>query len=385
MILFIAFLVIALSLLLLYNNFSKNKNSVYICGFLVIMAVNAMLHYFVILYPTAFWFAIFFGHPIPLFYLAGPFLYFYTRNTLKNTVKLKKSDYLHFLPFAISFISIAPYYFSNFDAKLSAAQFLIHNPGHIRNYNISWLYPSFVNGLMRPFFLLWYSIICFRLLYKDYKKNKKQDAVFIKWIVVINSIVFFCTLNYATLTVRFYLNGAKATQSLLNNADFNYITAALFSLIPIVLLFFPEILYGMPRSKKKNKTNILPYQHNHESLIGTATVILNFVMDEKNLLNPDFSIDDIGTALNLKKKEVLYCFHVILNTKFTTLKRELRVDLAKKELSNGGLKSFSMEAVWIKSGFSSKTSFFVAFKQVTGLTPLEYLKSIEKQETPACK
>jgi AraC-like DNA-binding protein len=63
----------------------------------------------------------------------------------------------------------------------------------------------------------------------------------------------------------------------------------------------------------------------------------------------------------------------------------LRVDLAKKELSNGGLKSFSMEAVWIKSGFSSKTSFFVAFKQVTGLTPLEYLKSIEKQETPAYK
>ena len=63
--------------------------------------------------------------------------------------------------------------------------------------------------------------------------------------------------------------------------------------------------------KKKNKTNILPYQHNHESLIGTATVILNFVMDEKNLLNPDFSIDDIGTALNLKKKRspILFSCH----------------------------------------------------------------------------
>jgi hypothetical protein len=44
---------------------------------------------------------------------------------------------------------------------------------------------------------------------------------------------------------------------------------------------------------------------------------------------------------------------------------------------NGKLLSHSMEGVWIKSGFSSKTSFFVSFKEVTGMTPLEYLKSLE--------
>jgi YesN/AraC family two-component response regulator len=73
----------------------------------------------------------------------------------------------------------------------------------------------------------------------------------------------------------------------------------------------------------------------------------------------------------------MYCFNAILKTKFTTLKKELRVEIAKKEIMNGKLLSHSMEGVWIKSGFSSKTSFFVSFKEVTGMTPLEYLKSLE--------
>jgi AraC-like DNA-binding protein len=44
--------------------------------------------------------------------------------------------------------------------------------------------------------------------------------------------------------------------------------------------------------------------------------------------------------------------------------------------------SHSMEGIWTKCGFSSKTNFFVAFKEVTGMTPLEFSKEINNNEIP---
>jgi hypothetical protein len=95
------------------------------------MSLIALSHNFTIFTPNRFWIAIFVGHIIPLFYLSGPFLFFYTRNALKNSTKLSKVDYLHFLPFIISLISIFPYYFIDFDSKLRIAQLIIENPAYL--------------------------------------------------------------------------------------------------------------------------------------------------------------------------------------------------------------------------------------------------------------
>ena len=151
----------------------------------------------------------------------------------------------------------------------------------------------------------------------------------------------------------------------------------LFCLIPIFILIFPEILYGLHKIKKVKKSQWIEYKENHESLEEISVLILEFVKKEENLINPNFMINDICLALGIKSQDVMYCFNAILKTKFTTLKKELRVEIAKKEIMNGKLLSHSMEGVWIKSGFSSKTSFFVSFKEVTGMTPLEYLKSLD--------
>jgi AraC-like DNA-binding protein len=156
----------------------------------------------------------------------------------------------------------------------------------------------------------------------------------------------------------------------------------LFALIPILIVVFPEILYGMHRFKTTSKSKIVIQKDNHESLISTSALILDFVKKKENLQNPDFGISDICKALNISSQDVNYCFSTILNVKFITLKKELRVDLAKKELISGKLLSHSMEGIWTKCGFSSKTNFFVAFKEVTGMTPLEFSKEINKNAIP---
>jgi AraC-like DNA-binding protein len=326
--------------------------------------------------------AIMLGHVAPLFYLAGPFLFFYTRNTLTNTTKLSKLDYLHFLPFVLSLISIFPYYFVDFDAKLRTARLIIEEPSYLFNINLNWLYPSKINLLITPFVFLCYSLYCLFLLWRYISKRKTQifinykEKTIRKWLVSINFIIAVININYSYFTIHFYLNPSLSLQE---RSILAYIIGFLLFVIPIALLNSPQILYGFHKFKKVNKQKKLFCKSGNDSSEMITALILELVKKEENLLNPDFDVDEISKILNIEKEDVLYYFHVVLNKKFITLRKELRVDLAKKEISSGKLLSHSMEGIWMKSGFKSKTSFFVAFKEVTGMTPLEYSKSLEKQ------
>jgi AraC-like DNA-binding protein len=389
MVLFISVVVILLSLFILYNNFSQNKNLLYLCASLIFMCISAILHHFTILSPNRFWIAILLGHSIPIAFLTGPFLYFYTRNTLRVSIRFSKLDCLHLVPFIISLISIFPYYFIDFDIKLSNAQLVIDKPANILEINFSWLYPSFVNVIVRPFILFGYSTACLILVCiqmikkKGLQLNKQQENIAFKWLLIINSIIVLMSLGYGYLTIHFYnLRNTEKSLDIINSSIFAYVLVMLFSLIPMLMIIFPEILYGFHKIKKeKKKSEVIAYKENHAQLVDTSNLILDFVKKEENLLNPDFGIADICKELNLTVQDVQYCFKMILKTKFITLRKELRVDLAKKELIDDKLLTVSMEGVWMNSGFSSKTVFFVAFKDVTGMTPLEYLKSLEKQPT----
>jgi AraC-like DNA-binding protein len=298
-------------------------------------------------------------------------------------MRFSKWDYLHFLPFAISLISIFPYYFRDFDSKLRIAQLLINDPNIILNVNLSWLYPSKINLLVRPIFLLAYALLGFVLAYRFHKKRndlpiKEESRIAVKWLMVINSIVVLVCIGYTNLTIYFYSLPNIASREQINSSLLSYILTMLFALIPILILIFPEILYGMHKFKTSSKSKIVIQKDNHESLVSTSALILDLIKKEENLINPDFNITDICKALNITSQDVNYCFTTILNVKFITLKKELRVDLAKKELISGKLLSHSMEGIWTKCGFSSKTNFFVAFKEVTGMTPLEFSKKINK-------
>ena len=383
MILITSILVVLLCVFLLYNNYWKNKNSIYLCGSLIFMCTTSILHHFAVISPSRFWIAILMGHSIPLAFLTGPFLYLYTRNTLRISMRFSKWDYLHFLPFAITLISIFPYYFKEFDFKLRIAQLLIDDPNNILDVNLSWLYPSKINILVRPVFLLVYALCGLIMSYRFHKKRRdfpinKEEGTAVKWLMAINSIVVLMCIGYTNLTIYFYGLPNIASREQINTSLLSYILTMMFALIPILILIFPEILYGMHNFKTTSKSKIAIKKDNHETFVNTSDLILDFVKKEDNLQNPDFNISDICKALSIKHEDVNYCFNTILNIKFITLKKKLRVDLAKKELISGKLLSHSMEGIWTKCGFSSKTNFFVAFKEVTGMTPLEFSKEVNK-------
>ncbi len=387
MVLSISITVILLSLLLLYNNFSKNKNSLYICGSLICMSIIAILHHFSVIEPNVFWIAIFSGHSLPFGFLIGPFLYFYTRNALAGKIIHRPTDGLHYISFLIVLISIFPYYFTPFDYKLKLAQMLVADANNmITKINFSWLYPSYWNILLRPVFLLTYTVFSIYLIFHKLKQKKipfsfKTSESSLKWLVIINSIFLLISLLYSLLTANFFLRFVQNREEI-NSSPFSYLVYVLMCSLPILMLVFPEILYDVKKNKKPSKPEPVVEADNHEEFVKTTHLILDFLKKEENLANPKLGVTSICSALGLSKEDVDYCFTVVLKTKIAAIKKQLRVELAKEELKKGMLLDHSMEGIWMKAGFTSKTSFFVAFKEVTGLTPLEYVKLVVEETKP---
>lgn len=387
MVLSISITVILLSLLLLYNNFSKNKNSLYICGSLICMSIIAILHHFSVIEPNVFWIAIISGHSLPFGFLIGPFLYFYTRNALAGKIIHRPTDGLHYISFLIVLISIFPYYFTPFDYKLKLAQMLVADANNmITKINFSWLYPSYWNILLRPVFLLTYTVFSIYLIFHKLKQKKipfsfKTSESSLKWLVIINSIFLLISLLYSMLTANFFLRFVQ-NRGEINSSPFSYLVYVLMCSLPILMLVFPEILYDVKKNKKPSKPEPVVEADNHEEFVKTTQLILDFLKKEENFANPKLGVTSICSALGLSKEDVDYCFTVVLKTKIAAIKKQLRVELAKEELKKGMLLDHSMEGIWMKAGFTSKTSFFVSFKEETGMTPLEYVKLVVEETKP---
>jgi methylphosphotriester-DNA--protein-cysteine methyltransferase len=351
------------------------------------MCVIAILHHFTLIEPQVFWIAILSGHSLPIAFLIGPFLYFYTRNALAGSVRFSKSDLIHYLPFLLVLVSIFPYYFTEFSAKQKLAQLLIQDPNNmITEINFSWLYPSYWNILFRPMFLLAYAVYSMAIIFAYLKQKKqkfslKNSESYLKWLVVINTIFLLIGLLYSMLTVHFFLHFIQNREEI-NSSPISNLVYVLLCSLPILMLIFPEILYDVKKNKRPIKKGVVTLDENHEELVSKAQLIVEYLEKEENLADPNLGISSICSALNLTKEEVNYCITVILQTKLATLKKQLRVELAKSELKKGKLLEHSMEGIWMKAGFTSKTSFFVSFKEVTGLTPLEYVKFVVDETKP---
>ena len=73
-------------------------------------------------------------------------------------------------------------------------------------------------------------------------------------------------------------------------------------------------------------------------------------------------------------------FNFEMYIKFTTLRTQLRIKYATNLLDAGQADELSMDGIGKKAGFSTRSNFYNAFKTETGMTPSEYLESMNSNE-----
>lgn len=100
------------------------------------------------------------------------------------------------------------------------------------------------------------------------------------------------------------------------------------------------------------------------------------LLDSQPFLNPKLSLRDLADLVGINEKKLSTLLNQNLNTNFYDYMNDYRIRLFEKRAQNGDLKSLSVLGLATACGFTSKSSFYRAFKKKTGLTPSTYLKKI---------
>lgn len=95
---------------------------------------------------------------------------------------------------------------------------------------------------------------------------------------------------------------------------------------------------------------------------------------EKPYLNPNLRIGDLADKLGVSQYVLSYLFNQHLKIGYYDYVNNYRIEEFKQCVKNEDIDRYTLDALSLRCGFSSRTSFFRYFKKVSGLTPNEYIR-----------
>jgi AraC-like DNA-binding protein len=307
---------------------------------------------------------------MPCFYL-----YFYN---IINEDKFNSKNLLHFLvPFLLGCIYLLSYFVESY--KIELVQKLFFSVSII-------LY-------------LTYAILGFMLLYKNVWNRKTEIKVVQKQNNVIKNWTIFL---FVCLVLILTINVIKSL--IFKNPIFSYnylwISSLVWMSVFVKLILTPEILYGYnflnKTIKKEAKELLLNNVWQIEAkaipiIIGREKILapkINLLLMEylhqieelsfhnQAFRNPDYGLNDLALALNIPVSHINFIFKYHCIESFSDYKKIVRINDAIQLLENGYLNKHKVETLATHVGFASYNTFILAFKSITGVTTLSYLKRI---------
>jgi len=105
--------------------------------------------------------------------------------------------------------------------------------------------------------------------------------------------------------------------------------------------------------------------------------INNLILKRRLYLKPKLSLKMISKQINLSEGYLSQIINSNTDNNFNEYINNMRVENAKKLLLDDEYFKYTITAIGLESGFNTKTSFYNAFKKITGHTPNNYKKLVQ--------
>ena len=395
MLLYLSIFGLIISLIILSYNIRKFQAKLFLGIFFLLLSLYGLNQWVFVYSGSVFALAIFSVNFSSFFFLIGPSFFIYVRSVLKDDASLNRKDLLHILPAIIYLFAAVPHFLTPFSHKMDLAEKILTIPDFIFTYKATLLADLIGPTAMyylRPAHVLFYTIwsVIIFISYLRLNKNKElfQGQVFmIKWL---SALMFFLTglsvgqLAIMILTFLFDKGELFYTVNLVQVISATGLTGLLLS-----PLFFPEILYGLPRipiikdeesgSKDLRLPSVNSFESDYMDLI--AARIEKLISDEQPYLQVDFNIVVLAKLIHTPSHHLAYYFREVRKQSFNDYKNLVRVNHSKNLLVSGKAVGMTLEAIGLLSGFANRISFFRAFKKVEGVSPGQYLTAIKNNES----
>lgn len=395
MLLYITILGFIITFIMFINLRQSNRANRYLFFFFLTNNIYSLAHYATIDSNNEDLIAIMLVNFSPIFVLTGPALYFYVRSLLRDDYKLRRIDLLHFIPFLIYFINISGYLFSSYEHKLEFARRLIMNPAELINVEHLFI-PGVITFLTRPFLATGYVLASASIVFKYYRNStfvEKQHTLIFKWLsfLLVTSLLIYVNFFLFSIMAIKETDYALAAQT---GKYYLLIVLIGMILLNVSLLFFPNILYGLPQldyaisgtSKKQlnpeaSIREIVKKQPRSFEISEEKLALLKYKIDKyiekKPYLNPEFNLTTMSSDTDIPIHHLSYYLNEHLHINFNTWKNDQKIAQVIKLIEEGSGEILTLDALAKQAGFGSRTSFFNSFKQKMGLTPSEYLNRLD--------
>ena len=400
------------TLLFFYNKGYRSAN-IYLAGFLFLSSLFVFIQYVFIFshdLEVIIWFVA--GFP-SLFYLIGPFAFFYVRSILRDNARFSNWDYLHFILCFLVLLGAIPYITSDLEYKISLARHIESNDWSSIKYRPNAIFPPMFNRTMRPIHLLVYSILIWVTIYQYRVKlfrssNHSSDfQITKKWLLMFSGFVPLMSIFHVFIFFGTTVSATKAN-FILQTYPLLVAFSVLYVAMIASLLYFPHVIYGLPVKIFLPSENLIPQtvgeyspaiseNENHgeevvdvqisnppaekfvqlfsEGYLDEIKSKLQAWTEQNQFLDPDTTISTLAVQVKIPQHHLSYYFNTILEIKFTNWRNNLKIEYAVSLCDQGLNKSLTLEAIGIQCGYSSQSTFIRAFKKAKWMTPTEYMKS----------
>jgi AraC-like DNA-binding protein len=148
----------------------------------------------------------------------------------------------------------------------------------------------------------------------------------------------------------------------------------------------PALIFGFVRVKPKNRARTIEagrYEGDNDGnrLKMYDNVLIarveKYIVQDQVFRKTGLTVSDLASMLEIPNHKLSDLFNNHYKLNFNTYINNLRVQYIKDRLEAGEWKQFTLEAIAQEAGFSSRNSFSLAFKRITGLTPSNYLNALK--------
>ncbi len=335
----------------------RRKSSIFL-GLLIFLFSLSLLH--LILEESIHAFNVKFPIPMDFSLAFGPLAYFHLLYLKHPKENFNLNKLLHFLPSLL------------IDGILFTIVFLF-----IRK-NENWAYNNIENIQTFSFIIISLSLIQLSfytyLIYKKVKQTKllsKEFELIRKWFKTL-SYAWFLTIGFFVLVIPIALINIEHLD------EKSHLIYKPMGVIIGVCIYGLGYLYLLKYIAQVNlyidRLNRIKFSE--EEIQKKKDDLIYVLKKDKLYVNTSLNISSLAKHINWPINDVSLIINEALSTNFNDLINTYRIESFKKMVINPNNKKYSILGLAKEVGFNSKTSFYRAFKKETGITPSEFLKSL---------
>ena len=298
---------------------------------------------------------------LDLSWVHGALLYFYVLALIKPGFRLKKSDWIHFLPLLIQvgmseFVRLQNLYWDGTRESLSWAGYW----GYAVWMNYSTIY------IVASILIICYAVAARKALRFSLSQIEMgpDRMLWVKRIIV--SFAAYFTLVFIVLIADLLIYNVT-----LNN-DYYYFTRfyyyPFFAGISVLTYWL-----GIEGYKRKDdqglavKTELSEAKRSH--LEGIAARLKKAMDDDKLYTDPGLTLGGVADTLDVKPYLLSQCLKEVFESKFSDYVNGLRVEEVKRLLEDPESDKYTLLSLAMNAGFNSKSSFNRSVKKHLGIPP----------------